>query len=155
MFGSVTMHALPPGKLQPSVHDAAASQTVCCGRRSVHSRKTSAQVPRAKRAVPSSAYANPWADLARSGETAAQRGITICCVFKNSSESDSELLDQCAGTQNLTDSIQASQRAVLDAAQRVQRGMQPRPPGFPQGAARIICTHKLCHLSILAAWHGI
>lgn len=40
-----------------------------------------------------------------------------------------------AGGQQLSDGFQAFQQAMQDAAQRVQRGAQPRPPGFPPGAA--------------------
>jgi hypothetical protein len=141
MFGSGIMRALPPGTMQPPV-DTAASKPACRGSRPVHVRKTCAQVPRAKGALPSGAFANPWAELARSGETAAQHSVTTCCVHK-ASASDSELPGQCAGAQNLADSIQASQRAVLDAAQRVQRGVQPRPPGFPPGAACLKCTQAV------------
>ena len=140
MFGSGIMHALPPGTMQPPV-DTAASKPVCRGSRPVHVGKTCAQVPRAKRALPGSTFANPWAEVARSGETAAQHGIIPPCHKDSTSESDP--LGRCAGVQNLTDSIQATQLTMLDAAQRVQRGMQPRPPGFPPGTARPICTQAV------------
>jgi hypothetical protein len=63
------MRALQPCTMQPPVHGTAAFTTVQRGSAPVRIRRAFAQVTRAdaKRALPSSTFADPWAEIARSG----------------------------------------------------------------------------------------